>query len=203
MARADALSYLAARVRKLAEGDKLNGRTEHHQIARELDRLSSSTNDYVATLERDLKIAEDEWKRQIINCQALKSALLDLNSNAHSPTFVIRRTDEALDKISSTELSSEPKNMKRRGFLQWLAGGAAILTTTQVRLIEKQLGALPGDGLTPDWTVLNWRSHIEPGGHILPSDCEWGDAVYVESSDAAMVYVGDGVGWVMLTAMRS
>ncbi len=141
MARADALSYLAERIRKLAADDEPNGCTEHHQIARELDHLASTSNDYVATLERDLKIAEDEWKRQLINCQVLKSTLLDLNSNAYSPTFVIRRTDEALDQISFTELSRrnevDPVTLK---------DGTKVRLSEPQKLLLYRLPDLPSEG---------------------------------------------------------
>lgn len=98
--------------------------------------------------------------------------------------------------------------MNRRGFLQSLLAGAAVLTVGQSTAIAKQVDALP-EPAQPGHVAskayvdsqvmgLNWRAPVKTFAD-LPRDPQEADAVFVEGDGWPYVYVAvDDVGWVTL-----
>ncbi len=103
--------------------------------------------------------------------------------------------------------------MRRRGFLQALLGGAAILTGAQRKAVEAQVEQLPaavalepGDAAARSEvdTVavgLNWRQPVFGRGD-LPTDAADADAVFLEGLEIAVVFV-TGAGWIDLAGVTA
>ncbi len=103
--------------------------------------------------------------------------------------------------------------MKRRGFLQSLLAGGAVLTTVQRYKIEEQIEAEPApagppsvdgvalkqdDLLLSEGGMLRWREPVSTHADLYVQ-AEDGDATWCESDDTIWLYVGN-VGWIQLGA---